>query len=612
MKTKENSAGYFVLRHLRKWTIIAAAEIALNCQALTVVSGPSFTPATNAPLAGELALQTDAPSQVSVTVFDGIETWQRDFFDYGTNHSLSLLGFKLNRTNQITVTVRDAYRNSLTVAPPLTFVTGPLPTNMPMLTLITNDPSRMEPGYTMFRVQNSTVGGACVLIVDNFAEVVWYAYAGFVGGSAGPIPTPSDVQQLTNGNLFFVETSKTGFAEVNMLGQTVETWSTPSGYLADEHEDLLTDHGTILYVNIVAEDVTNFPSSATDSNAPTENALVEGSRVVEISATNSALLNFWTLIDMLDPVRIDYLCFQLFTVFGNDPEHANAIIDQPADDSLIVSLRNQDAVIKFTRAGQIKWILGPPENWGPEWQPFLLTPVGTPFEWNYGQHAPTITPQGTLLLYDDGNCRAEPFAPPVPDQDNYSRAAEFSIDETNMQVSQVWEFTGTNTDRLFTSAVGNATWLPQTGNVLVDFGYVSYENGLPAETLATNATIVHLKEVTHEAVPQVVFDLEMADPTNNVNTNSSGYLVYRSHHIPDLYVHPANPVANLIVQIEEGQTTVQFTADPVRNYVVQASEDLVNWNVLGVATPEDDDGDFYFIDDNGNPPAAEFYRVLTE
>ena len=306
---------------------------------------------------------------------------------------------------------------------------------------------------------------------------------------------------MTNGNLFFVETSKTGFAEVNMLGQTVETWSTPSGYLADEHEDLLTDHGTILYVNITAEDVTNFPSSATDSNAPTENAIVEGSRVVEISATNSALLNFWTLIDMLDPVRIDYLCFQLFTVFGNDPEHANAIIDQPADDSLIVSLRNQDAVIKFSRAGQIKWILGPPENWGPEWQPFLLTPVGTPFEWNYGQHAPTITPQGTLLLYDDGNCRAEPFAPPVPNQDNYSRAAEFSIDETNMQVSQVWEFTGANTDRLFTGAVGNATWLPQTGNVLVDFGYVSYENGLPAEPLATNATIVHLKEVTHRSRP---------------------------------------------------------------------------------------------------------------
>ena len=99
MKTKENSAGYFVLRHLRKWTIIAAAEIALNCQALTVVSGPSFTPATNAPLAGELALQTDAPSQVSVTVFDGIETWQRDFFDYGTNHSL--LCWDLSSTGQI-------------------------------------------------------------------------------------------------------------------------------------------------------------------------------------------------------------------------------------------------------------------------------------------------------------------------------------------------------------------------------------------------------------------------------------------------------------------------------------------------------------------------------
>src|SRR5262249_39332709 len=157
-------------------------------------------------------------------------------------------------------------------------------------------------------------------------------------------------------------------------------------------------------------------------------------QIVELSATNSALLNTWSLIDMLDPTRIDYLTF-LIPFWGVDAEHANAITEDPRDNSLIVSLRNQDAVVKFSRTtGQLKWILGPHQNWGPEWQPYLLNPVGPSFQWQYGQHAPVITPQGTLLLYDNGNLRAEPFDATVADADNYSRAVEYSIDETNMQV----------------------------------------------------------------------------------------------------------------------------------------------------------------------------------
>jgi hypothetical protein len=65
----------------------------------------------------------------------------------------------------------------------------------------------------------------------------------------------------------------------------------------------------------------------------------------------------------------------------------------------MVSLRNQDAIVKFSRSGELKWILGSTNNWGPEWQPYLLTLVGVPFAWNYGQHAPRITPHGPLLFF---------------------------------------------------------------------------------------------------------------------------------------------------------------------------------------------------------------------
>jgi hypothetical protein len=329
-----------------------------------------------------------------------------------------------------------------------------------------------------------------------------------------------------------------------------------------------------------------------------------------MSATNSALLNTWSLIDILDPTRIDYLTF-LIPFYGVDAQHANAVIEDPRDNSLIVSLRNQDAVVKFSRAtGKLKWILGPHENWGPAWQPYLLTPVGSPFQWQYGQHAPLLTPQGTLLLYDNGNFRAEPFESLVPDQSNYSRAVEYRINETNMQVSQVWEYSGTNSDRLYTDRVGNAEWLPQKGHVLITYGYVLYENGLPPSSVAPNATMVRIKEVTHDPNPQVVFDLQVFD-SNNTDPRYPGCLVYRSYRMPDLYVHPPLPVADLVLLKGTGAPFLQFSGDQTRTYEVQASDDMLSWHTVGLASADGSDAGFSFSDARSSLSSRQFYRVVT-
>jgi hypothetical protein len=499
-----------------------------RADALSVLPGLSFTPATNAPLAGVLTLTTDMDSMVSVSVNDGKKTWKREFFDFGTNHFETLLGFKANRTNEITVSVRDQSRTTFTVAEPLVFITAPLPTNMPTIRLLTNNVEKMEPGYTLFKVRNLTAGSAYVTIVDNSGEVVWY----------NELPAAfQEVRQLTNGDLFFPVINKAEFGEVNMLGQTVKTWN--AHYIVDLHEDYMTGHGTVLYLSRMHKLITNFPSNVSDPRAPLVATNISYFRILEMSVGNLAafnILKIWSLDGMLDPARVDYLTYQI-PEEGADPEHANAVIEDADDRSIIVSLRNQDAVIKFSRSGQIKWILGPHDNWGAQWQRYLLKPVGTPFEWNYGQHAPVLTPQGTLLLFDNGNCRAEPFDPPVPDEANYSRAVEFRIDEVNMQVSQVWQFADTNKDRLYAGTLGNAEWLPQTSNVLVTFGCITYENGAHPEPNAPRAPIARIKEVTHEVNPSVVFDLELSDPLNT-NSKSEGYRVYRSYRIPDLY--PAN------------------------------------------------------------------------
>jgi len=195
-----------------------------------------------------------------------------------------------------------------------------------------------------------------------------------------------------------------------------------------------------------------------------------------------------------------------------DWAHANAVIHDPSDDSLIVSLRHQDAVIKISRqTGELIWILGPHENWDPvEFGKYLLTPiVDELFFFQYHQHAPMITQDGNLLIFDNGNFRASPFDPVLPDEENFSRAIVYSIDETTYEVDIVWEHGQFADEILYTSFVGDADELPLTKNVLIAFGGIQ-----PARLI----------EVTHTTPSEVVFDLSI---TSN--------FTYRSERLSSLY-----------------------------------------------------------------------------
>src|SRR6185369_14053779 len=99
----------------------------------------------------------------------------RHFYEYATTHSLSLYGFKPGQTNYLTVTVHDRFRNEATNAQPLIVSTVPLPSDFPKLTLLKNQPEKMEPGYTLFRLVNQSNSQAYLVIVDQSGEVVWYS-----------------------------------------------------------------------------------------------------------------------------------------------------------------------------------------------------------------------------------------------------------------------------------------------------------------------------------------------------------------------------------------------------------------------------------------------------
>ena len=202
--------------------------------------------------------------------------------------------------------------------------------------------------------------------------------------------------------------------------------------------------------------------------------------MVEFSPADGTIINQWSLLDLLDPYKIGYDSLGGFwnTTFPEieggtrDWAHANAVIHDPSDDSIIVSLRHQDAVVKFSRqTGQIVWILGTHDNWDPvQFGSFLLNPVGDDFLFQYHQHAPEITEDGTIVLYDNGNYKATPFDPKLPATENFSRAVEYSIDEETKEVTQVWEFGQFDDPVRYAPFIGDADTQPLTGNVLITHG----------------------------------------------------------------------------------------------------------------------------------------------
>jgi hypothetical protein len=202
------------------------------------------------------------------------------------------------------------------------------------------------------------------------------------------------------------------------------------------------------------------------------------------------------------------------------------------------------------------WILGPHANWSPEFQPFLLHPVNAPFLWQYHQHAPNITGDGTVLLFDNGNNRASPFDgnPLLPAKENFSRGVEYAIDEETMEIQQVWEYGENIAETIFAGFVGDADWLPQTGNVLMTFGAVSWTGGVPASSLGLGLLHIRIVEASDHAIPETVFDMQLYDPAGLIQG-------YRSQRIPGLYpqeyVKQPNGVGDTLMAIQ-GSPSIEF------------------------------------------------------
>jgi arylsulfate sulfotransferase len=527
-----------------------------SAYAVQVISGPTLTmdPKNATPLAGVVELETDVPVQVTLTITSGGDI-RTVTFPAATVHYLPVLGLKPDRTYTVDVEfIPDGLVASLVAT------TGPLPADFPAIVTIVSDPLQMEPGYTFINCMTRDQGDPRPLytaIVDNAGEVVWYTDRCMV--ALRVLPNGRIQRRFSSGGgaVQFVR-------ESDMLANDTDIQLEHPG-LSLHHDLRRTPHGTYLSLDARSVDVTDFPTSETNPNPPTGPATLRDEMVVEFFP-DGTLRREWSIGDMLDISRIGYDSLSEGTG-GLDWLHTNAVNYNLDDDSIIVSVRHQDAVIKFSReTGNLQWILGPHDNWSSEFQQFLLNEVGSPFLWQFHQHAPMWTETGTLMLFDNGNRRASPFDgnTPIPADQSFSRGVEFDIDTQSMLVQQVWEYGENIAEPIFSHFISDADALPITGNVLMTFGGTSYVGGVHSVDLGLGTLHARIVEATRDVVPVRVFELAAYDPTGGRIT------VYRAERIPDLYpqqyVKAPNGVGNsLRMDKLAGLPNLSWTASTVNS-----------------------------------------------
>lgn len=502
-----------------------------------------------APLVAILEFETEMPTTAAVEIDDGERRWTwRPDEPPGTEHRLALLGLRPDETHEIRVQVESSDGWFADESAPVRFVTPPLPDDFPPLETMVSHPEKMEPGATLLGINrwvddHRDYEYGYLIMLDPAGEVIWYFESG--RGTA-------DMRFLRNGNLLVSDTNYRAMYEVDLLGNVIREWQVTGGPNPPEpgtipietdtlhHEIVELPSGNFLALSTELRELEEFPASETSPDVEPLPAAVVGDVILEFEPDGDVVRRL-KLLDLLDPQRIGYGSLTDFWnktyehmlggTVSEDWSHANAICYDRRDDSMLISVRHQDCLVKMDReSGRIHWILGDHHGWREPWSKYLLEPRGN-LQWPHHQHGPQLTPEGTILLFDNGNYRAFPYDPPVMAPDNYSRVVEYRVDEESRTVEQVWEYRGER--EFYSPFYGEADRLPKTGNVLItDGGRVELEDGTPSDRIPSDHQWARIFEITRTQPEETVFEVVL----DSGKESNLGWSVYRSERLPDFAV----------------------------------------------------------------------------
>ncbi|MGB1698870.1 MAG: aryl-sulfate sulfotransferase, partial [Nannocystaceae bacterium] len=403
----------------------------------------------------EVETSLDSMVEVTTTTKDGLELAAAPSLD-GTSHRIILAG--LHALNDYELTIKaTSNADGSSISESELISTGALPTEIqtPSLPATNNglDPATFgsvvhAPVARSDSDPDSAADTTVALARDVNGEVTWW----YRDLSVSENFVARDVDILDDGRIMVRIPSQVWM--LNAACEVLATYSSPVAAWTIHHDALVLPNGNILALAREIQEV----------DVPALGGLVnlQGDTLIEIDPEGEAVWT-WSAFDHLDTQRFPgALSSNEKGPPSNsyyDWTHGNGIWYDDSDDSILLSLRHQNWVIKVDHtSGDVIWTLGEDGD---------FTLAGTGAEWFYSQHMPSITADGSILLYDNGNER--PDDPAV-----YSRAVRMSLDLNTMTATQEWQYQVP----AYTPFLGGAIEL-ESGNVLVTAGGQRTE-GVPA------------------------------------------------------------------------------------------------------------------------------------
>lgn len=209
------------------------------------------------------------------------------------------------------------------------------------------------------------------------------------------------------------------------------------------------------------------------------------------------LLKTWNMADIVSAAM---------TAGGDDPAqfvfaspddwfHSNAVTYNRADDSLIVSSREDFVICIDYSTGAIKWILGDPKKaWYqfPSLQKYALSLAAGSLP-PIGQHAVSVTYDQGILMLDNGQNSL--FQEPPGANRTYASPRKYHIDLNTMTATEVWSYPmGESVNSAYCGSVYEDLPL----NYLVDYAYVVDPAG----------GVIHARILGLDATGEKVFDYQ--------------------------------------------------------------------------------------------------------
>jgi arylsulfate sulfotransferase len=476
------------------------------------------------PLSAIILFETQQPAQAELVVVgkDQYSTFSYTDGGYRTHHELAVLGLYPAYKNQVSITL--TYQNGQKETSSQAIQTEPLPDDFPAIKVNVSRPGEMEPGVDLM---TACLDSNYTYLIDANGDVRGY-FSNKNFGHCTAMTILNNGRLLATGDVMkLMPYNMSNLWEMNLLGKVFVEYEVPN---AVHHDVIELSNGDFLAVS-------NNPNMPLGYDTRED-------VIIRIDRQTGTVEQSYDLRQILDEHRLPYNHYGtgIQNTTNQDWAHLNSVEVDDQETSILTSSPIQSALVKFDAATlQIDWILSSPQGWDGQfskYQPYLLTPVGDNFEWQWGQHSARILPDSDgdpntidILLFDNGQARSFTQANSMKPEENYSRAVIYRINETDRTVEQLWQFGKELGSSAYSTFLGNAELLSQTGNINIDFGGMLRKDGIPVDDIVSG--VIGQQEI-QSRVTEVKPNGEITFDISITPHHSSDAETYQVHKI-DLY-----------------------------------------------------------------------------